>query len=165
MNRTSISAIIIFGATLIALAVWMYTQVLKPEQEAEYAAALQAGIDHFNSKDYWAALDHLRTIPAKAAGSSHARYYEGSTYIMLKDYQAALAPLEEGLLLEPGNTGIMHALGVAHFKLGHLGMARAYFAEVLEVDPTDAEAKGLMDIMARLERAQGDEAESQDNEG
>ena len=33
-------------------------------------------------------------------------------------------------------------------------MSKAYFATLLEIDPSHEEAKGLMDIMARLERYQ-----------
>ncbi len=73
-----------------------------------------------------------------------------------KDYEAAIGLLEEALLLNPGHTRIMHALGVAHFKMGNLAMSKAYFAQVLEIDPTDEEARGLMDIMANLERMQQD---------
>ena len=40
--------------------------------------------------------------------------------------------------------------------MGNLAMSKAYFAQVLEIDPTDEEARGLMDIMANLERMQQD---------
>ena len=53
----------------------------------------------------------------------------------------------------------MHALGVAYFKLGNLKLSKGYYASILEIDPGDEEARGLMDIMAKLER--NSEAEQQ----
>ena len=44
--------------------------------------------------------------------------------------------------------------------MGNLKLARGYFASVLAINPNDEQAKGLMDIMAKLERssvAEGDE--------
>jgi hypothetical protein len=40
-----------------------------------------------------------------------------------------------------------------------LSLSKAYFASVLELDPGHEEAKGLMDIMASLERTQPGEAQ------
>jgi predicted TPR repeat methyltransferase len=71
---------------------------------------------------------------------------------MLKDYAAATERLERSLALAPRDTGTLYALGVASFKLGNLKLARGYFASVLEINPNDEQAKGLMDIMANLER-------------
>ena len=53
----------------------------------------------------------------------------------------------------------MFALGVAYFKLGNLALSKAYFAAVLQINPGNEEAKGLMDIMARLERQSNAAAE------
>ena len=52
---------------------------------------------------------------------------------------------------------VLYALGVAHYKLGNLGVSKAYFGKVLEVDPGHDDARGLMDIVANLERRQGEE--------
>jgi hypothetical protein len=43
-----------------------------------------------------------------------------------------------------------------YYKLGNLSLSKAYFASVLKIDPGHEEAKGLMDIMAGLERIQPD---------
>lgn len=93
----------------------------------------------------------------------HTRYYQGSTHIILKDYQAAAETLEQALALNNNETRIMHALGVAYFKLGNLKLSKAYFAAVLEIEPDNAEARGLMEIMAKLEKTQADNA-TQDSE-
>jgi Flp pilus assembly protein TadD len=71
---------------------------------------------------------------------------------MLKDYVTATERLERSLALAPRDTGTLYALGVASFKLGNLKLARGYFASILEINPNDEQAKGLMDIMANLER-------------
>ena len=73
---------------------------------------------------------------------------------MLKDYESAAPILEQALQLNPQKTEILFELGVVYFKLGNLALSKAYFASVVEIDPSNEEAKGLMDIMANLERQQ-----------
>ena len=148
-----------FSITLILLAVvaaggWWYWHDYTASQEQHYETALQSGINAFNAKNYTQAIGELQQVPSAYGAGWHARYYEGSAHILLKDYEAAAPLLEEALSLNPANTRIMHALGVTYFKLGKLGLSKGYFAQVLEIDPTDAEARGLMDIMANLERMQ-----------
>ena len=72
--------------------------------------------------------------------------------MMLKDYDTAAASLESALVRDPQDTGVLYALGVVWYKLGDISLAKGYFAAVLEINPNDEQAKGLMDIMARLER-------------
>jgi tetratricopeptide (TPR) repeat protein len=78
----------------------------------------------------------------------------GSALIKLKDYESGALRLEEALALNSSETNILFALGVVYYKLGNLSLSKAYFASVLELDPGHEEAKGLMDIMASLERTQ-----------
>ena len=137
----------------IAAALWFFA--LQPEREAvSYSSAelLADGIGHFERKEYDLALDVLRQVPEDNAWSAQARYYEGSSYLMLKDYEAAAASLEAALVHDPQNMGALYALGVVWYKLGDISLAKGYFAAVLEINPNDEQAKGLMDIMARLER-------------
>jgi tetratricopeptide (TPR) repeat protein len=140
---------------LIAVAFWGYTEWSnKQKLTVPSDQSLDAGIVLFNQKKYLEALEVFENIPAGAPDEWWARYYQGSTYIMLKDYSSATTYLEQALILSPTQTRIMHALGVAYFKLGNLQMSKAYFVAVLEVDPGDEEAKGLMDIMDKLEQQQ-----------
>ncbi len=156
---------IVAGALLLisaALALWFL--VLQPERGAvtfPSAELLADGIGHFERKEYELALEVLRQVPEDDAWSSQARYYEGSSYMMLKDYEAAAASLELALVNDPQDTGVLYALGVAYYKLGNLALAKAYFGEVLKINPNDEQAKGLMDIMAKLERESGTSAESE----
>ena len=137
----------------IAAALWFF--VMQPEREAvssSSAELLADGIGHFERKEYDLALEVLRQVPEDDAWSGQARYYEGSTYLMLKDYEAAATSLEAALVHDPQNTGALYALGVVWYKLGDISLAKGYFAAVLEINPNDEQAKGLLDIMARLER-------------
>lgn len=148
---------IVLAGALVGLGVWWWAQERDASMLLEQQqTSLTAGIGQFQQKDYEAALQTLRSVPSGHPMGWRARYFEGSSQIMLKDYEAAIGLLEEALLLNPSHTRIMHALGVAHFKMGNLAMSKAYFAQVLEIDPTDEEARGLMDIMANLERMQQD---------
>ena len=79
-------------------------------------------------------------------------YDQGSENIQLKDYTSALESLEQAHVLNPRDTGTLFALGVVYYKLGNLKLAKSYFASVLEINPNDEQAKGLMDMMAKLER-------------
>jgi tetratricopeptide (TPR) repeat protein len=147
---------------LLSAALWFF--VLQPEREAvshSSAELLADGIGHYERKEYELALEVLRQVPDDDAWSAQARYYEGSSYMMLEDYEAAAASLESALVHDPQDTGVLYALGVAYYKLGNLALAKAYFGEVLKINPNDEHAKGLMDIMAKLERESGAPAESE----
>jgi Flp pilus assembly protein TadD len=87
-----------------------------------------------------------------ARQEAKALYDQGSEHIQLKDYKSALESLEQAHVLNPEDTGTLFALGVVYYKLGNLKLAKSYFASVLELNPNDEQAKGLMDMMAKLER-------------
>ena len=151
------------GALLLLAGVLAYV-LLKPDPEpVSYSATelLADGIGHFDRKEYDLALEVLQQVPDGLPESAQARYYEGSSHLMLKDHEAAVTSLESALAIEPRNTGVLYALGVAYYKLGNLAVAKGYFGAVLEINPNDEQAKGLMDIMARLERQSSEPAETE----
>lgn len=152
----------IAAGTLFVLAGALWFLVPQPDREVAWLSPdelLADGIAHFESKEYDLALEVLRQVPDGRVQTARARYYEGSSHMMLKDYEAAIVSLESALALDPRSTGVLYALGVAYYKLGNLAVAKGYFAAVLDINPNDEQAKGLMDIMARLERASGEPAE------
>ena len=114
--------------------------------------ALASGSQLFNDSQYDGALVALAQVPAGSAEEARALYYRGSTQLMLKDYDAAAREFEQALALRPDDPGTLYGLGVAYFKLGNLKLSKSYFAAVLEINPNDEQARGLMDIMAGLER-------------
>ena len=151
------------GALLLLTGVLLFI-VLQPDREpVSYSATelLADGIGHFERKEYDLALEVLRQVPEGLPASAQARYYEGSSHMMLRDYEAAVKSLEAALALEPRDTGVLYALGVAYYKLGNLAVAKGYFGAVLEINPNDEHAKGLMDIMAKLERQSSVPAETE----
>ena len=148
-----------------ALAGWWYAAEMQEARQARQQAALDAGIEALESKQYDAAISAFRSVPSSHPAGWHARYLEGSARILLKDYAGAIPVLEEALALNPTHTRTLHALGVAHFKLGNLAVSKAYFAHVLEIDPGDEEARGLMDIMAKLERQSAPGAAAEETSG
>jgi tetratricopeptide (TPR) repeat protein len=146
----TIAIIIVLGS-----AAWLYRSTQGQETAAGFAApSVNEGVTMFKAKKYAEALEVFESIPPGGPQEWYTRYYQGSTQIMLKDYQAAVETLEQALALNNTETRIMHALGVAYFKLGNLKLSKAYFAAVLEIEPDNDEARGLMDIMAKLERNQ-----------
>jgi tetratricopeptide (TPR) repeat protein len=143
------------GGVILMLSVVFWFFILQPEQQLDEKQAqelLVSGINLFNEKKYKEALETLQRIPSGSAHEAKARYYQGSAHMMLKDYDAAMSNLQQALVLDNHDTGVMYALGVVSYKLGNIKLAKSYFASVLEINPEDQQAKGLMDIMARLER-------------
>ena len=140
-------------AIVLILSVVLWFFVLQPDrQENSGQMLLQTGIARFNEKQYQQALETLQQIPSDSTQGAKARYYQGSAHLMLKDFESAVTYLEQALALDSHDTGTMYALGVAYYKLGNLKLAKSYFASVLKLNPNDQQAKGLLDIMARLER-------------
>lgn len=127
----------------------------KQEETRQQATiSLDQGIALFRENKYTESLELLQGIPDGLIDDWHLPYYTATALVMLKDYQPAALLLEEALVLNPQETAILFELGVVYFKLGNLGLSKGYFASVIEIDPGNEEAKGLMDIMAKLERNQ-----------
>jgi tetratricopeptide (TPR) repeat protein len=153
-GKLTIWGILILAA--LGISGWFYYENRSSMDEASEpnAVSIESGIALFKEKKYAEAIEVFEQIPAGHPREWYSLYYLGSTYIMMKNYPTAIEHLEMALSLNTTETQIMHALGVAYFKQGNLKMAKGYFAAVLEIKPDDAEARGLMDIMARLERNQ-----------
>ncbi len=129
-------------------------QAERQRQAAEALIQLQEGINQFTEERFEEAVQTLRGIPDGALDDWRIPYYTGASLIRLAEYESAALVLEEALAMNNTEKDIPFALGVVYYKLGHLGLSKSYFHTVLEIDPSDKEAKGLMDIMAKLERYQ-----------
>lgn len=153
LGRNLIVALALVAAFAIGGGFYLYNQEQQmTEQQA--SASLDQGIALFREKKYPEALALFQSIPDGVIKDWHLPYYTATTQVMLKDYEAAALNLEEALTLNPQETGILFELGVVYYKLGKLALSKGYFASVLEIDPTNADARGLVDIMANLEREQ-----------
>lgn len=158
------STISVAATVLVLAAALTWFVFLQPAREVDAARAeglLATGIQMFDGNQFEEAIATLKGIPEGSPQAAQGLYYEGSAYLMLKDYETAAARLEEALALQPRDSGVLYALGVAYYRLGNLALAKGYFAAVLEINPNDEQAKGLMDIMARLERQSGPAAETE----
>jgi tetratricopeptide (TPR) repeat protein len=146
----------VISVVLIAAAFFGIDQYRTERQfQGEAALALLVtGLEQFEQKQYEASLETLRSIPEGRIEDWRLPYYQGASLIQLKNYAAAVVLLEKALAMNNGEEGIPFALGVAYFKLGNLRLSKGYFHSVLEINPANEEAKGLMDIMANLERIQ-----------
>jgi tetratricopeptide (TPR) repeat protein len=147
---------------LVSIAGWVYIEQSNLQRVSEQAKqSLDSGISLFEQEKYPEALNVLESIPSGTSSGWWARYYQGSAHIMLKDYPVAVTYLEQAFALNPTEPRIMHALGVAYFKAGNFKLAKAYYAAVLEIDPDDEEAKGLIDIMVKFEKRQSGKTKSE----
>ena len=141
--------------TAVVAGVYLY-QIERQRQADETTVLLAEGILLFQQEQYESALETLRSVPQGALEDWRISYYTGATLIKMKDYESAAVSLEEALTLNGSEKDIPFALGVVYYKLGKLSLSKSYFHSVLEIDPGHAEARGLMDIMASMERQQPD---------
>lgn len=141
----------------LAAALWVYIDHSAQEKLLSRAdARIETGIAFFKDKNYPEALRVFENIPPGVPREWYARYYQGSTHIKLKNYQSAIPLLEQALALNPTDTQVMHALAVAYFKLGKLKISKAYYTSILEIDPEDTEARGLVEVLTNMEKRQPD---------
>lgn len=124
------------------------------QQSAAATALLEEGIALIHADQHEQALEVLIRVPRGTDEDWRAAYYTGVAQIKLKNYEEAAVVLEEAFRLENDEADIPFSLGVVYFKLGNLALAKSYFAAAVAIDPSHAEAKGLMDTMANLERIQ-----------
>jgi tetratricopeptide (TPR) repeat protein len=153
------SALILYMivALFLVLAVGGFLHLYNTQQEEtkqQAITSLDQGIALFQEKKYAESLEVLQGIPDGVVRDWHLPYYTATAHVMLKDYESAAPILEKALELNPENTQIMFELGVIYYKLGNLALSKGYFGSVIAIDPSNEEAKGLMDIMANLERQQ-----------
>ncbi len=113
---------------------------------------LQRGIALYHQGNFSDSVMVLGEIPPGAIQDWRLPFYKASALVKLKKYQPAAPLLEQALSLNTEETKIRFALGVVYYKLGNLSLAKGYFASTLEIDPTNEHAKGLMDIMSKLQR-------------
>lgn len=151
--------LILFGAALILVAAVTGISLYRMAPKAppvDVHMLIDKGITEFRNNQYEQSLQTLESIPEGLVEDWHVPYYMGSALIKLKQYEPGARQLEKALALNNSNENIFFALGVVYYKLGNLGLSKAYFGQVLKINPGNEEAKGLMDIMARLERNQAD---------
>lgn len=159
------NTLLLVGAALaISVVVWiLVAQSQRQVDETQAESALSAGIELFQKNRFSEAIELLQAVPAGSAKESLARYYEGSAYMMLGDTDKAIEKLQLAQARTPLDPRVLFALGVASYKSGNIPLARAYFSSVLEINPMDdrerelwEQARGLVDIMASVERRQTD---------
>lgn len=101
----------IAAGALFVLAGALWFLVPQPDREVAWLSPdelLADGIAHFESKEYDLALEVLRQVPDGRVQTARARYYEGSSHMMLKDYEAAIVSLESALALDPRSRSRAH---------------------------------------------------------
>jgi len=162
--RLGVSVTIVL-VLLLSIAGFFHLYNTNQQEIKEQAVqSLDLGIALFRENKYSESLEVLESIPNGAIEDWHLPYYTATAMVMLKDYESAVPKLEEALALNPQETVILFELGVVYFKLGKLGLSKGYFASVVEIDPTNEEARGLMDIMANLERRTHEESSEERSE-
>jgi len=154
MSKKKIVAM--FLAVLVFMMGGLYV-IFSLDRQSDIAEAntqIEVGIDLYNQKQFQQSLEALEKITINEGLDWRLPYYKASALVKLKDYLPAAKYLEEALSLNSTDTRILFALGVVYYKLGNLPLAEGYFASTLEIDPGHEHAKGLMDIMSRLQRNQ-----------
>jgi Flp pilus assembly protein TadD len=158
-NKGKIWAAGIGLAAIIAIVFGVYKYEVNRQQQIDEARTqVEIGILLFKQKDYQGALETLRATPTVGIPDWRNLYYQGASLVQLKKYEEAVVALEEAWSLNQADERIPFALAVAYFKLGNLALSKSYFHAVIKLNPENADAKGLMDIVANLERIQPGES-------
>jgi Tfp pilus assembly protein PilF len=61
----------------------------------------------------------------------------GNSFLMMRAWDRALDPLEKANKLEPGNVGLLKAIGIAHFNSEDFEKATDAYKQILEIEPND----------------------------
>lgn len=61
----------------------------------------------------------------------------GNSFLMMRAWDRALEPLEKANTLEPGNVGLLKAIGIAYFNKQDFDKATAAYEQILSIDPND----------------------------
>lgn len=150
-------------AVVALLAVALCLRQVRAQEESvrEARAHRQKGIEFFYGKAYPDAEEMLQRAMRADPDDWEAPYHLGLVQIELKQFALAVPYLETALSLNPGEVKILTAIGVCFFKLGRVDMARGYFWAAFAANPANADARGLVETMAKLQwRAESTGAEA-----
>ena len=152
------------GMIAVGIALVVTTVVLPARQERldSGRASLELGIDFYQQGAYESALAALAEAQDADPDDWRSPFYLGVIRIQLRQFDQAVPPLERAFLLNPAEPKIPNALGVAYFRLGRIDLARGYFATSLELDPTNADTRGMVETMTRLQRRAAQAGETPD---
>jgi Tfp pilus assembly protein PilF len=143
-------AVVLTVATIVAL---LIDADARRQRDHRARIFLERGVRLYHKKDYPRAEFELRRALRADREDWKAPFYIGTIHIETKRFSRAIPYFEQALTLNTEEPRILNSLGVVYFNLGRLDLAKGYFAAALEVDPTNGDAKGLMESMAKLQRA------------
>lgn len=155
MNKRSIVLPAALAASLLVVAVagFMYMERIDRVRE-EGNDFFNQGVALYHEKRFEESIAALEQVPQAYEYDWRLPYYKASALTQMKEFESAAEFLEEARAMNGDETRILYALGVVYYKLGQLALSRAHFAAVVEIDPAHEHAKGMVDIIARLEREQ-----------
>lgn len=145
------ASLFVLLACMVLVYIYLYS-ASEQDESASPAVPIERVVALFNQGQHEELVRTLDGMPRDSLADWRYPYYLGSAQIMLRNYPQAVTSLEQALALNPQGTSILYALGVTYYKQNNLKLAKAYFAAALEIDPADENARGMMDIMTRLER-------------
>lgn len=154
---TLTAAVFILGAAAASLS-FMRDARTRREAARQAAVHLERGIGLYQRKEHVHAEGELRRALRANSKDWRAPFYVGVIQIERRRYGLAIPYLERALTLNTREPKILNALGVVYFKLDRLDMAKGYFWAALDLDPSNTEARGLMETMAKLQRRAAQEA-------
>jgi Flp pilus assembly protein TadD len=151
-SRVASVFLVVFGVAMVAaLVVFVQNWQASRETLRRAQAHLKRGVHLYQQKAYPHAQAELRRALRAKPDDWKAPFYVGAIQVEEKRFGLAIPYLERALTLNPTEPKILNALGVAYFKLGRLDMAKGYFWASLEADPSNKDAKGLVETMAKLQ--------------
>lgn len=140
--------------TVTVLIAWFIEVQNRHRDNQQFAQVhLQRGIQLHAQKKYLPAKRMLIAALRANPEAWEAAFYLGAGNFELKRYQAAIPFLERALALAPEEQKIYKMMGVIYYKLGQLDMSRGYFTAYRELDPNNMDARGMVEMTAKLQRS------------
>ncbi|QJB57293.1 tetratricopeptide repeat protein [Pseudodesulfovibrio sp. zrk46] len=62
----------------------------------------------------------------------------GNAFLMMRAWDRALEPLQKANEIDPGNIGLLKAIGIVHFNKQEFQKAADVYKEILEIEPNDS---------------------------
>ena len=109
--------------------------------------ALFEFVDYYlRRQDFRKAESQLLSLSASLPEDPELQHRVASLFLSVGDAQRSLEFNQKTLRHEPNNPSALHGAGASAYKLGDFSQAQVYLSHALHQNPSDEEARGLLDI-------------------
>jgi tetratricopeptide (TPR) repeat protein len=142
----------VVGLIATVLLAWYLIFPANRDVSKEAEIHVQQGIQFYQKGAFSEAETALNDTLKLYPDEWRAPFYLGIINTLQRQFEKAIPYLEQAYALNPMESKIPNALGVAYFKLGKLDLAKGYFKASLALDQMNTDTKAMFDNMAKLQR-------------